>query len=219
MTGRNGCALPLHGCSWPATRRTVAEQPDTKHVRVPRAPPTDRPATSLSAPGRTSASSTPSSPVAILRSLPERQVAARLAGLAASSRRAMTQAIAGRFALSSRSSQAHLICSDGLAAFSHTVEKPAVFARCVTLGSSKIRFIVVIVRYRPELGRRPGWRVGKTQRRVRSDHALMGTSNSVPPVCVMHRSRICGATQGDQKAQGKDITHRFFSNHWPRQMN
>lgn len=42
MTGRNGCALPLHGCTWPATRRTVADQPDTKQVRVPRALPTDR---------------------------------------------------------------------------------------------------------------------------------------------------------------------------------
>jgi hypothetical protein len=34
----------------------------------------------------------------------------------------------------------------------------------------------------------------------------------VPPVCVKHRSRARRATQGDQKAQGQNRTHRFFSN-------
>src|SRR5450432_1170204 len=39
----------------------------------------------------------------------------------------------------------------------------------------------------------------------------MGTNNSVPPVCMMHRSRVRRATQGDQKAQGQNRTHHFFS--------
>jgi hypothetical protein len=83
------------------------------------------------------------------------------------------------------------------------------FARRVTLGSSKIRFIVIIVRC---LDRRPSWRVGKSRSGIRGDQALIGTNNSVPPVCVMHRSRVRRATQGDQKAQGQNRTHRFFSN-------
>ena len=46
---------------------------------------------------------------------------------------------------------------------SHTVEKSLLFARRVTLGSSRIRFIVIIVRCRPVADRRPRWRVGKTR--------------------------------------------------------
>jgi hypothetical protein len=41
---------------------------------------------------------------------------------------------------------------------------------------------------------------------------MVGTNNGVPPVCVIHRSRVGRATQGDQKAQGQNRTHRFFSN-------
>jgi hypothetical protein len=85
---------------------------------------------------------------------------------------------------------------------SHTVEKSLFFARRVTLGSSEIRFIVMIVRCGPVVDRRPRWRVGKTRSGVCGDDALIGTNNSVPPVCVMHRSRVRRATQGDQKAQG-----------------
>ncbi len=84
---------------------------------------------------------------------------------------------------------------------SHTVDKSLFFARRVTLGSSRIRFIVIIVRRGPVVDRRPRWRVGKTRSGV-----------CVPPVCVMHRSRVRRATQGDQKAQGQNRTHRFFSN-------
>jgi hypothetical protein len=79
---------------------------------------------------------------------------------------------------------------------SHTVEKSLFFARRVTLGSSEIRFIVMIVRCGPVVDRRLRWRV-------------VGTNNSVPPVCVMHRSRVRRATQGDQKAQGQNRAHRF----------
>src|SRR6266550_906667 len=50
-----------------------------------------------------------------------------------------------------------------LTTLSHTVEKLLLFARRVTLGSSKIRFIVIIVRCRPVVDRRPRWRVGKTR--------------------------------------------------------
>ena len=46
---------------------------------------------------------------------------------------------------------------------SHTVEKSFFFARRVTLGSSIIRFIVIIVRCGPVVDRRPRWRVGKTR--------------------------------------------------------
>jgi hypothetical protein len=42
---------------------------------------------------------------------------------------------------------------------SHTVEKSLFFARRVTLGSSEIRFIVIIVRCGPVVDRRPRWRV------------------------------------------------------------
>ena len=38
----------------------------------------------------------------------------------------------------------------------------------------------------------------------------------MPLVCVMHRSRIRRATQGNQKAQGQNGMHRFFSDRWPR---
>ena len=48
-------------------------------------------------------------------------------------------------------------------ALSHTVEKSFFFARRVTLGSPKIRFIVIIVRCGPVVDRRPRWRVGKTR--------------------------------------------------------
>ena len=51
----------------------------------------------------------------------------------------------------------------GLTTLSHTVEKLFFFARCVTLGSSIIRFIVIIVRCGPVVDRRPRWRVGKTR--------------------------------------------------------
>src|SRR5882757_4045194 len=49
-----------------------------------------------------------------------------------------------------------------LTTLSHTVEKLLLFARRVTLGSSKIRFIVIIVRCRPVVDRRPrclSWRL------------------------------------------------------------
>jgi hypothetical protein len=82
---------------------------------------------------------------------------------------------------------------------SHTVDKLLFFARRVTLGSSKIRFIEVIVRCAPIVDRGPRWRG-------------VGANNSVPPVCVMHRSRVRRATRCDQKAQGQNRTHRFFSN-------
>jgi hypothetical protein len=104
-----------------------------------------------------------------------------------------------------RSAPPHALPSRGalwnecLITSSHTVEKSLFFARRVTLGSSEIRFIVVIVRCGPVVDRRLRWRV-------------VGTNNSVPPVCVMHRSRVRRATQGDQKAQGQNRTHRFFSN-------
>ena len=103
-----------------------------------------------------------------------------------------------------------LICLGGLTTFSHTVEKSTVFARRVTLRSSQIRLIVVIVRCRPVVDRR--WCVGKTRSGVCGDHALIWTNNSVP-VCVTHRGRVRGATQGDQKAQGQDRTHRFSPIH------
>ena len=45
----------------------------------------------------------------------------------------------------------------------HTAEKLFFFARRVTLGSSIIRFIVIIVRCGPIVPRRPRWRVGKTR--------------------------------------------------------
>jgi hypothetical protein len=79
---------------------------------------------------------------------------------------------------------------------SHTVDKLLFFARRVTLGSSEIPFIEVIVRRARVVDRRPRWRG-------------VGANNSVPPVCVMHRSRVRRATQGDQKAQGQNRTHRF----------
>ena len=82
---------------------------------------------------------------------------------------------------------------------SQTVEKLLFFARRVTLASSEIRFSVKIARRDPVAGRRRRWRV-------------VGTNNSVPPVCVMHRGRDRRTTQGDQKAQGQNRTHRFFSN-------
>ena len=50
-----------------------------------------------------------------------------------------------------------------LTAFSHTLEKLLLFARRVTLGSAKIRFIVFIVRCGPVVDRRCEWRVGKTR--------------------------------------------------------
>ena len=50
-----------------------------------------------------------------------------------------------------------------LTTLSHTVEKLFFFARRVTLGSSIIRFIVIIVRCGPVVDRRPRWRVGKTR--------------------------------------------------------
>ena len=50
-----------------------------------------------------------------------------------------------------------------LTTLSHTVEKSFFFARRVTLGSSIIRFIVIIVRCGPVVDRRPRWRVGKTR--------------------------------------------------------
>jgi hypothetical protein len=78
---------------------------------------------------------------------------------------------------------------------SHTVEEPLSFARRVTLGSSRIRFIGIIVWCGLVVDRRSGRHVGKTR--------------NVPPVCVMHRTRVRRATQDDQKAQGQDRTHRF----------
>jgi hypothetical protein len=106
---------------------------------------------------------------------------------------------------------ADVICRPRALRAEHAAEKSLLFARRVTLGSAKIRFIESIVRCRPVVDWRPRWRVGKARSGVWGDHALIGTNNSVPPVCVMHRSRVCRATQGDQKAQGQNRTHRFFS--------
>jgi hypothetical protein len=115
------------------------------------------------------------------------------------------QVLFSRVDVRCRSAPPHALPSRGalwnecLITSSHTVEKSLFFARRVTLGSSEIRFIVMIVRCGPVVDRRLRWRV-------------VGTNNSVPPVCVMHRSRVRRATQGDQKAQGQNRTHRFFSN-------
>ena len=89
--------------------------------------------------------------------------------------------------------------ASGLHIPSQTVEKLLFFARRVTLASSEIRFSVKIARRDPVAGRRRRW-------------CVVGTNNSVPPVCVMHRSRDRRTAQGDQKAQGQNRTHRFFSN-------
>jgi len=80
----------------------------------------------------------------------------------------------------------------------------------VTLGSAKIRFIVTIVGCPPVVGRPPRWRVGKTRSGVRGDHALIARNMSVPPMRVMRRSRVCRATQDDQKAQGHNTTSLFL---------
>jgi hypothetical protein len=115
------------------------------------------------------------------------------------------QVLFSRVDVRCRSAPPHALPSRGalwnecLITSSHTVEKSLFFARRVTLGSSEIRFIVMIVRCGPVVDRRLRWRV-------------VGTNNSVPPVCVMHRSRVRRARQGDQKAQGQNRTHRFFSN-------